>query len=77
MQNISKRLPDLKSKNKSKKILCKNLLANIKLMCFIPINHIDIFYNLINFFCILKNIFLKIKDLKKRYGIIVKLFWII
>ena len=41
MQNLSKRLPDLKSKIKSKKQTCKNLLVNIKLMCFIPINQID------------------------------------
>ena len=46
MQNIVKRLPDLKSKTKEKK-KAKNLISNIKLLIFILYAKIDSFYKLI------------------------------
>ena len=45
--NISKRIKDLKSKEKKKKESAKNLLANIKLLAFIPLDLINGFFNLI------------------------------
>ena len=45
IKNISKRLEGLKSKNKIKKKIAKDILANFKLICFIPIRAIEPFYN--------------------------------
>ena len=45
MQNNAKRLPEIRHKNKTIKELAKDLLANIRLLCFIPLNKINSFYN--------------------------------
>ena len=44
IQKIVSRLPDLKSKDKNKKKLSQNLVANIKLLSFIPSGKINQFY---------------------------------
>jgi len=46
MVNVTKRIKDLKSKDK-KKEQAKNLLANIKLLAFVPLEQLDEFFNLI------------------------------
>ena len=47
LQNICKKLPNLRSNNKKIKQLSRNLLANIKLLSFIPESKIKSFYSLI------------------------------
>ena len=47
LQNICKKLPSLRSNNKKIKQLSRNLLANIKLLSFIPESKIKSFYSLI------------------------------
>ena len=47
IMNISKKIPNLKSKNKSEKTFALDLLSNIKLLCFMPNNKIKNFYQLI------------------------------
>ena len=47
MVNIIKHLPEIRSKTKTLKNLAKDLLANIKILCFIPMNKFDNFYKII------------------------------
>ena len=47
MVNITKHIPELKSKNKSLKLIAKDCLANIKLLSFVPLSKFNNFYNLI------------------------------
>ena len=47
MVNIIKHLPEIRSKTKTLKNLAKDVLANIKILCFIPLNKLDSFYKLI------------------------------
>ena len=44
LQNNIKKLPELRSKNNTLKKYAKDLLANIRLLCFIPLNNIESFY---------------------------------
>ena len=44
MQNVIKHFGEIRSKNKTIKDLAKDCLANIRLLCFIPLNKIDSFY---------------------------------
>ena len=80
IQNISKRIINLKSKNLVKKKAAKNLLANMKLLAFVPLSVLDTFYNLIKskfkndnkkLFNILINIIWEVRNLKENYGIII------
>ena len=41
----NKKLPELRSKNKVLKDYAKDLLASIRLLCFIDLNKIDNFYS--------------------------------
>lgn len=45
ISNIVKKLPDLKSKNKNKKKIALDLLANFKLLCFVKRETITEFFN--------------------------------
>ena len=47
LQNICKKLPNLRSNNKKDKLLSRDLLANIKLLSFIPESKLKSFYPLI------------------------------
>ena len=44
MQNQIKKIPEIRNKNKVLKNFAKDLLANIRLICFININKIESFY---------------------------------
>ena len=66
---MSKRIPDLKRKNKLKKKLSKDMLSNIKLLCFIPIKKFEEFYDNIK-----KNI---IHNLKSFLNFLIKIILII
>ena len=45
MNNNIKKLPEIRNKNTLLKNLAKDLLANIRLLCFIPLININSFYN--------------------------------
>ena len=47
LQNNIKKLPELRSKNNTLKKYANDLLANIRLLCFIPLNNFKEFYKLI------------------------------
>ena len=53
MQNQIKYLPELRSKNKTLKNYAKDLLANIRLLCFVKLDKINLFY----------------QDIKNKYGV--------
>ena len=76
--NLTKHLPELKSKNNSIKSIAKECIANIKLLIFILLSNFNNFYNLIvnkflvnlNFLYILKKIKSGGKFLIRQSGII-------
>ena len=45
MDNNIKKLPEIRSKNTLLQNLSKDLIANIRLLCFIPLINIKSFYN--------------------------------